>query len=221
MGRRCFMGEILTTGELLGQTATSLRRLVVAYAAAAAVGTVLGFALGQWRLMDRAFGPLINAVRAISGIAWIPIAVVWFGVGEELPVFIIFYGAVFPFVLNAQLAITSIDRRLVTAAQTLGASRRRIVLTIVLPAAVPYLLTGARVALGLAWMSIIAAELLGAPNGLGFSIQYARMIQQTPKMLAWILWIGVLGYVLDAAMRGFVRWLAPWSHADRVAADGP
>jgi ABC-type nitrate/sulfonate/bicarbonate transport system permease component len=212
--------EILTTGELFGQTATSLRRLAVAYAAAAAIGTALGFALGQWRLLDRAFGPLVNAIRAISGIAWIPIAVVWFGVGEELPVFIIFYGAVFPFVLNAQLALTSIDRRLVTAAQTLGANRRRIWLTIVLPAAVPYLLTGARVGLGLAWMSIIAAELLGAPSGLGFSIQYARMIQQTPKMLAWILWIGVLGYALDAAMRAFFRWLAPWSVADRLTAEG-
>src|SRR5262249_21941347 len=144
-------------------------------------------------------------------------AVVWFGVSEALPVFIIFYGAVFPFVLNAQLALNSVDRRLVTAAQVLGASPRRIALTVELPAAIPYLLSGAPIALGLAWMSIVAAELLGAPNGLGFSIQYARMIQQTPKMLAWIIWIGALGYMLDAAMRWIVLRLAPWSAADRLA----
>jgi len=210
--------ELVVTGQLVEETLVSLRRLAIAYVAAALAGTALGLAMGQWLVVDRAVGPIVNAVRAVSGIAWIPMAVVWFGVSEALPVFIIFYGAVFPFVLNAQLALTSIDRRLVVAARTLGAGRVRIAFTIVLPAAVPYLLAGARVALGLAWMSIVAAELLGAPNGLGFSIQYARLIQQTPKMLAWILWIGAVGYALDAAMRAAVRWLAPWSGADRLEA---
>jgi ABC-type nitrate/sulfonate/bicarbonate transport system permease component len=209
--------DLLVGGQLLDETLVSLRRLAIAYGLAAVAGTALGLAMARWWVVDRAAGPIVNAVRAISGIAWIPLAVVWFGVSEALPVFIIFYGAVFPFVLNAQLALNSIDRRLVTAAETLGAGRRRIWLTIVLPASVPYLLSGARIALGLAWMSIVAAELLGAPNGLGFSIQYARMIQQTPKMLAWILWIGAVGYALDWAMRWVVQRLAPWSAADRLA----
>jgi ABC-type nitrate/sulfonate/bicarbonate transport system permease component len=209
--------DLLSGGELLSETLVSLRRLAIAYGLAAVSGTALGLAMARWWPVDRALGPVVNSVRAISGIAWIPLAVVWFGVSEALPVFIIFYGAVFPFVLNAQLAFTSVDRRLVTAAQVLGAGPRRIAVRIVLPAAVPYLLSGARIALGLAWMSIVAAELLGAPNGLGFSIQYARMIQQTAKMLAWILWIGAVGYALDAAMRWAVQRLAPWSSADRLA----
>jgi len=91
---------------------------------------------------------------------------------------------------------------------------------VILPATLPYLLTGARVGLGLAWMSIIAAELLGAPTGLGFSIQYARLLQQTPAMLAWILWVGAVGFALDAGMRAAVRRLAPWVSAGRLAA-GP
>ncbi len=209
--------SLATDGELARQTLVSLRRLAAAYVLAAVIGIPLGFAMGRWRPVDRAAGPIVNAVRAISGIAWIPLAVVWFGVSEALPVFIICYGALFPFVLNAQSAMANRDVRLSTVAQTLGAGRLRIALTIVLPAALPYLLTGARIALGLAWMSIIAAELLGAPSGLGFSIEYSRVLQQTPRMLAWILWVGAAGYLLDAAVRALFAWLAPWSAAGRLA----
>jgi ABC-type nitrate/sulfonate/bicarbonate transport system permease component len=208
--------DLLVSGDLVAESLVSLRRLGFAYVLAAGVGISLGLAMARWRAVDFAIGPIVNSVRAISGIAWIPIAVVWFGVGEELPIFIIFYGAVFPFILNAQAGLRNIDDRLITVARSLGARPLRITLLIVLPAALPYLLTGARIALGLAWMSIIAAELLGAPSGLGFSIQYARMIQQTPKMLAWILWVGALGYFLDAAMRSAVAALAPWSTAGRI-----
>jgi ABC-type nitrate/sulfonate/bicarbonate transport system permease component len=211
---------LLASGRLLDETWVSLRRLAVAYAAAALVGVALGMAMGRWRAVDRVASPLVNSVRAVSGIAWIPIAVVWFGVSEWLPVFIIFYGAVFPFVLNAQAGIASVDARLVHVARSLGAGPRRIALRVILPATLPYLLTGARVGLGLAWMSIIAAELLGAPTGLGFSIQYARLLQQTPAMLAWILWVGAVGFALDAGMRAAVRRLAPWVSAGRLAA-GP
>jgi ABC-type nitrate/sulfonate/bicarbonate transport system permease component len=207
---------LLVSNRLAAETLVSLGRLAIAYTAAAVVGVALGAAMGTWPSVDRVVSPLVNSVRSVSGIAWIPIAVVWFGVSEVLPVFIIFYGAVFPFVLNAQLGVRSVDRRLVHAARSLGASGGRVALRVVLPATVPYLLTGARVALGLAWMSIIAAELLGAPTGLGFSIQYARMLQQTPRMLAWILWVGAVGYALDAAMRVGVRWLAPWASAGRL-----
>jgi ABC-type nitrate/sulfonate/bicarbonate transport system permease component len=212
--------ELFVSGRLFDETGVSLRRLGLAYGAAAVVGVALGMAMGHWRTVDRAASPLVNSVRAVSGIAWIPIAVVWFGVSEALPVFIIFYGALFPFVLNAQAGVASVDARLIHVARSLGAGRRRIALQVVLPATVPYLLTGARVALGLAWMSIIAAELLGAPTGLGFSIQYARMLQQTPRMLAWILWVGVVGFVLDALVRAAVRWLAPWAGAGRLAGAG-
>jgi ABC-type nitrate/sulfonate/bicarbonate transport system permease component len=211
---------LLIDGELVRQTLVSLRRLAIAYILAAALGIPLGFAMGRWRPVDRAFGPIINAIRGISGIAWIPLAVVWFGVSETLPVFIICYGALFPFVLNAQAAMTSLDAKLLTVARTLGAGPVRIAATIVLPASLPYLLTGARIALGLAWMSIIAAELLGAPSGLGFSIEYSRMLQQTPRMLAWILWIGVAGAMLDAVVRALFAWLAPWSAGGRLDGGG-
>jgi ABC-type nitrate/sulfonate/bicarbonate transport system permease component len=208
--------SLATDGELVRQTLASLRRLALAYVLAAVIGIPLGFAMGRWQSVDRAAGPIVNAVRAISGIAWIPLAVVWFGVSEVLPVFIIAYGALFPFVLNAQAAMMNRDVRMATVARTLGAGPVRIALTIVLPAALPYLLTGARIALGLGWMSIIAAELLGAPSGLGFSIEYSRMLQQTPRMLAWILWVGAAGYLLDTAVRALFAWLAPWSAAGRL-----
>jgi ABC-type nitrate/sulfonate/bicarbonate transport system permease component len=211
--------DLLASGRLVAETWVSLRRLGLAYGAAAVAGVALGMAMGQWRPVERIASPLVNSIRAVSGIAWIPIAVVWFGVSEWLPIFIIFYGAVFPFVLNAQAGIASVDARLIHVARSLGASRQRIALQVILPATVPYLLTGARVALGVAWMSIIAAELLGAPTGLGFSIQYARMLQQTPKMLAWILWVGVVGFVLDAGMRAVVRRLAPWAGAGRLTGE--
>lgn len=207
--------HLLTSGALVRESLISLRRLLVAYVLAAIIGVTIGFAMARWRVADHGLSPLVNGFRSLSGIAWIPIGIYWFGVGETLPIFIIFYGAVFPFILNAQLGVRSLKPGWIDAARTLGASERRIVMRVILPATVPYLLAGARIALGLAWMSIIAAELLGSPSGVGFSIQYARSLQQTATMLAWIFWVGALGYALDAAMNLVVARLAPWASAGR------
>ncbi len=207
---------LLTSGSLWRETSVSFQRLVIGYCAGAVVGSTVGVVMGRWKLAEDLGEPVVESVRAIPGIAWIPIALLWFGVGNLLPIFIIFYGAVFPFILNAQKGIMSVDRRLVLAAINLGASKWQIIRDILLPSSVPYLLAGARVGLGLAWMSIIAAELLAAPSGLGFSIENSRYLQQTPAMLAWVLWVGIIGYALDIVVRIMFRRLAPWAFATRL-----
>lgn len=208
--------NLLVSGRLWSETQVSLVRLGIGYGLAAVAGIAVGLAMGRWRPVEDMADPIMSIGRSISGIAWIPILLMWFGVGQTLAIAIIFYGAVFPFILNAQRGMSSIDARLLYAARGLGAGRLRTLLEVILPATLPYLLTGARVGLGVAWMSIIAAELLGAPNGLGFSIEYALQLDFTSQMMAWILWVGVVGFVLDVALRVIVDRSAPWAFREKV-----
>lgn len=210
---------LLTSGRLWSETQISLQRLAIGYGLAAVAGTIAGLAMGRWKRVGEMADPLVNIGRSISGIAWIPILLLLFGVGETLAVAVIFYGAVFPFVLNVQKGMGSIDERHLHAARSLGAGRIRTTVEVLLPALLPYVFTGARVGLGVAWMSIIAAELLGAPSGLGFSILYSLQISLPSQMLAWVLWVGVIGFLLDRLLRVVFARSAPWVFAKRVGAE--
>jgi ABC-type nitrate/sulfonate/bicarbonate transport system permease component len=202
--------QLALDGELAEQALISLQRLAVSFGLAAAIGIPVGLAMGFSRLVHDLVDPLVELLRPISGIAWIPLGMFILGVGEELPVAIMFYGALFPFLINTIAGVRSTDRRLVQAAQTLGVGRGTILRHVVLPAALPNILVGARLAAGAAWMSMVAAELIGAPSGLGFAIEWYRELLMTPKMLSFVFLVGLLGYLVDRLLRGAQRRLTPW-----------
>ena len=154
---------------------------------------------------------LVEILRPISGIAWIPLALFIFGIGNELPIFIITYVALFPFLLNTMAGVRATDRTLVRAARTMGVDQRTIVRHVMIPSALPQILTGARIAGGAAWMSLVAAELIGAPSGLGFAIEWYRQLLMTPKVIAVIVVISLLGYLTDRGLRWLQQRLTPWS----------
>src|SRR5207244_2600124 len=141
---------------------------LIAFLFAAAGGLAIGVAIAVFRPLDRALSPIIDALRSIAPIAWIPMAVLWFGITGNAAIFIVAYAAVFPIILNTSTAIRRLDRRLVDAAQTLGAGPAMLLFQVILRGALPTIVVGARIAMGFAWASIIAAELaMGIKLGEG------------------------------------------------------
>jgi ABC-type nitrate/sulfonate/bicarbonate transport system permease component len=197
-------------GELLENALVSLRRLAISFFAAGAIGIPLGLLMGMSRAANDLLDPVVEMLRPISGIAWVPLGMFLLGVGDTLPIAIMFYGALFPFVVNSHAGVRAVDPRLIQVARTLGVGPAAIWRHIVLPGALPNILVGARLAAGAAWMSMVAAELIGAPSGLGFAIEWYRELLATPKVFAVIFVVGLLGYLVDRALRALQRTLTPW-----------
>jgi ABC-type nitrate/sulfonate/bicarbonate transport system permease component len=205
------VADLTASGELLRTAGSSLVRLGIAYGIAVAICVPVGVVMGTSRMIRDLIDPVVELLRPISGIAWIPLALIIFGVGSPLVVFIIIYGAAFPLILNTVAGVRDVDPQLIAAARTFGLSRLTRLWQVTLPAALPTILVGCRIAMGTAWMSLIAAELVGAPTGLGFAVEWYRELLMTPKMIASVLAIGVLGYTSDVLLRLLTRRVTPWA----------
>ena len=203
--------DLLASGEILQHAMISTTRLLIALLTAIALAVPLGFWMGLSRTADSYIDPLVELLRPISGIAWLPLGLFIFGVGDTLPVFIMVYVAFFPILLNTVAGVRQVDRKLVAAANTMGVSRRGLLLHVLVPAALPTVMVGIRLAFAASWAAIVAAELIGAPSGLGFAIEWYRQLLMTPKVFAFIMVIGVVGYLCDVGLRALQRWLTPWS----------
>jgi ABC-type nitrate/sulfonate/bicarbonate transport system permease component len=207
--------ELSRSGEMATHAFASLSRLLVGYLAALVAGICLGTLIGLNRRSERLIDPLLELIRPISAIAWIPLGLYIFGIGDTLPVFIIAYAAFFPILLNTVSGVKGADRVLIRAALTMGVRWPSIILHVILPGSLPRILTGIRLGATSAVLALIAAELVGAPAGLGFAIQWFGGILDTPSMLAFIVVVSALGLVLDGLLRSLQRILTPWDSAVR------
>ena len=203
--------DLARDGELFHHAGISLARMLGSLALAAALAVPLGFAMGLSRTLDRVVDPTVELLRPISGIAWIPLALFMFGIGNALPVFIMTYAAFFPILLGTIAGVRATDRRLVDAARTMGVPMARIVTRVVAPAALPSLMVAIRLGVAAGWTAVVAAELIGAPSGLGYAIEWYRGLLMTPQVMAFIATIGLLGYVTDRAARALSERWTPWA----------
>jgi ABC-type nitrate/sulfonate/bicarbonate transport system permease component len=201
--------------ELFEHAGVSLARMIVSIAIACALAIPLGLAMGMHRRFERIVDPTLEMLRPISGIAWIPLALFIFGIGNALPIFIMTYAAFFPILLGTVAAVRGVDRRLVDAARTMGVPQRTIVTRVIVPAALPGLLVALRLGIALSWTAVVAAELIGAPSGLGYAVEWYRELLMTPQVMSFIAMIGVIGYACDAGVRWLSRRLTPWASARR------
>jgi len=208
--------ELAIDLELFQNAAISLGRMVLSLALAAALAMPLGFAMGMSRLAEDLVDPIVEGLRPISGIAWIPLALFIFGIGNTLPIFIMTYAAFFPILLGTVAGVHSVDRRLVNAARTMGVGQSTIIARVLIPASLPPLLVAVRLGAASAWTAVVAAELMGAPSGLGYAIEWYRGLLMTPKVMAYIATIGVLGFACDALLRKLNRTLTPWMPEGRA-----
>jgi len=208
--------KLLISGKVSEAIAISSQRLLIAYGMAGIIGIPLGVAIGLSRWVAALFDWVIELLRPISGIAWIPVLLIIFGISNMLPISIIFIASIFPFILNTASGVRNVDSKLVNAGKVLGASQLRIIRTIMLPAAVPDILTGARVAASNSWMAVIVAELIGAPDGLGYSIGFAQELGKASLVLAWVVYVGIFGYFLDLVLQVVQTGLTPWMKGLKV-----
>jgi len=207
-------------GSLLTATMGSLFRVLVGFALGGALGIPLGLLMGSFRPVDRAMSPIVDSLRSIAPIAWIPMALLWLGIEGNAALFIVAYAAFFPFVVNTTQAVRLIDRKLVSAALSLGASHALMLRAVFLPGSLPAILTGARIALGFAWGAIIAAELAmgikvteGGSGAVGLgqlmvSTLYIR--RDVNALVLYMIVIGLVSLLIDLLMRELQRSLTPW-----------
>ncbi len=202
---------LLLSGTLVADIAISMFRLLSGYFLGAAAGIVLGVMTGRSALLGDLLDPLIQALRPISPIALLPLAMVYLGIGEIEKIVLIAYSTFFPVAINTYFGVRGVDPVVVMAAKTLGATRRRDMLReIILPAALPHIFSGLRVSLGISFIVIIAAEMVASHSGLGFRILDAERIFELDVVYVGIVVISLLGLFFDAIFMRVRRRLLPW-----------
>jgi sulfonate transport system permease protein len=205
--------DLLKSGAMPRHNGISILRVLEGFGRAAVLGLILGIAIGLSRTLDRLTDLIIQVVKPIPPIAWIPLAILWFGIGETSKVYIIFLGAFFPVIINTIDGIRQTDHKLVEVARLLAVPRARFVRQVVIPGALPAIMTGLRVGLMVAWMCVVAAELIAAGSGVGYLIMDARQLSQSDVVLVGMITIGVIGKVMDSVIRRVERRLIGWKSA--------
>jgi ABC-type nitrate/sulfonate/bicarbonate transport system permease component len=210
--------KMAASGELLKHITASLSRVVWGFSIAATLGIVVGTALGRSRLLEHLIEPMLEMLRPIPPLAFLPMMVLWFGIGEASKVAFIAYAAFFPIFTTTIEGIKYVDPVLIRAASSLGASERQIFWHVVLPAATPNIITGMRLAFGLSFFVIVAAEFIAADSGLGFLINDARTFFLVSNMLLGAAVIGIIGVLANVLLRKLEGRLLRWRQETRSEA---
>ncbi|MGU3413112.1 taurine ABC transporter permease TauC [Enterobacteriaceae bacterium C34A] len=190
--------------------AASLTRILIALVAATLIGIPVGIAMGLSPTVRGIFDPLIELYRPIPPLAYLPLMVIWFGIGETSKILLIYLAIFAPVAMSALAGVKSVQQVRLRAAQSLGASRAQILWFVILPGALPEILTGLRIGLGVGWSTLVAAELIAATRGLGFMVQSAGEFLATDVVLAGIAVIAIIAFVLELGLRALQRRLTPW-----------
>jgi NitT/TauT family transport system permease protein len=199
--------ELLQDGTLVESSLASLQRILIGWSLGIIVGAPLGIIMGRIKAVRNLLDPYIEFFRFIPPIAFVTLAIAWFGIGETSKIVLIFYTSVFIVVINTIAGVLAIDENKLLAAQSLGAGRRQMLFSVVLPAAVPHIITGARLAMGNSFLTIVSAEMVAAQSGIGSLIWQSRNYGRIDWIIVGILTLGVLGYVCDLIIRAVSRRL--------------
>lgn len=208
-------GKMLFEDNLLLDVWSSCYRVMLGFLLAAAVGVPIGIAMGTFHSMEKLFSPIVGTVRYMPVAAFVPLIIVWAGLGEPTRVIIIFLGIVFYNAIMVADAVNFIPNELFSVAYTLGANRFDVLSRVVLPGIVPGVLDTLRVNIAGAWNFLVISELVAADNGLGFRVVQSQRFLQTDRVLFAIAVIGLIGLLTDFAFKLLSRWLTPWAENSR------
>lgn len=198
------------SGTLMGNLTASCIRVFCGFGIAAFFGLVLGFLTGRIGLIKRFLEPTVNLIRAVPGIGWLPIAMVWFGVGEKTTVFLIALAAFFPIYINAAHGATEVPLLLIRAGRMLGANKIELCKSVILPSAIPSVVVGLRLGLGVSWAYLVLGELTGVSKGLGAVMMDSRMLGQIELIPVTMVCIAVLGKLTDMLLLYFYGMIYPY-----------
>jgi NitT/TauT family transport system permease protein len=204
--------ELVEDGSLWEHIGASLMRVGMGFSLAILVAVPLGLWMGRVEGAFRTLNPVFQILRPISPIAWIPVAILWFGVGNASPVFLIFIASVFPLIVQTAAGVHTIEKRYLRAAENFGVSRSKLFRQVIIPAVLPEIIVGMRISLGVAWLVVVAAEMIALRSGLGYLIIDSRNAgNRYDLVIAGMIIIGLIGLALDGIMRlleklKVVRW---------------
>ncbi len=207
--------QLIRDGSLWRHIGASLMRVATGFGLAVCVAVPLGLWMGWVPRAYQTLNPLFQILRPISPIAWIPIAILWFGVGNAAPIYLIFISSVFPMIVQTVVGVHTIEKRYLRAAENFGVPHRTLFLRVVIPAVLPQILVGMRIGLGVAWLVVVAAEMIALHSGLGYMIMDSRNAgNRYDLVVAGMVIIGLIGLSLDGFMRMLesVRWVR-WRYA--------
>ena len=188
----------------------SLYRILMGFGLGCLVGIPLGFAMGLSRIMRGMFDPIVEFFRPIPPLAFIPLVIIWSGIGERSKILLLFLAALWIMAIAARAGVSSVKLSKIHAAYTLGVNRRQLLFRVILPNALPEIFTGMRVAMGVCWGTVVAAELVAAESGVGFMIMVASTFLSTDIVVMGVIIIGIVGYGIDILMRKLEARLIPW-----------
>lgn len=202
--------EMLADGDLVEDIKASLSRVAIGFAIAASLGVSLGVLTGVAGRAGEPVRSVLELLRPIPPIAWVPLSILWFGLGDQAAWFIVFVGAFFPIYIQVSLAVARCPPQWLELAESLKTPPLLMLLKVRLPAAAPQIAAALRTGLGLAWTSVIAAELVGAQSGLGYRIQMHRLVLETEGVIVGMACIGILGFAISAAAAWLEERVIPW-----------
>lgn len=202
--------NMLWSMELLVNLYVSLKRIVAGFAIAVVLSVAIGMLMARIRAVELLLDPLVELIRPVSPLAILPLAILWFGIGEASKIFLVALACSFPIILNTYAGVRAIDVNYIRAARSLGASNGEILRRIVLPGCLPQTFTGIRIAWGIALIVIIAAEMIGGQSGIGYMILDAQQTFRVERVFAGIIAIGVLGVLTDLGFRYIRGHVLPW-----------
>lgn len=204
--------ELISRNELFSHVAISTQRVLLGFLAGAALGVSLGALVGLSKFAEVLLGPTIGALRAVPSLAWVPLLILWMKIGEDSKVTLIVIGAFFPVFTTVSLALRHVDKNLVEAARAFGLKGLKLLTTVQLPAVVPAIFSGLRLALAQAWLFLVAAELIASSMGLGFLLTDSQNNGRTDRLLLAIVLLAVLGKATDALLGLAQKWaVRRWS----------
>ncbi len=204
------MVDPLAGKTLLGHLEASLQRVLIGFAIGVVIGVPLGLLMGLNRYINSAVKPIFDLLKPMPPIAWISLAILWFGIGEASKVFIIVIGAIVPCVINAYNGIRLVDPELYDAIRMLGANRRQEALEVTFPAAFPAIFAGIQISLSVAWTCVLAAELVGARDGMGYLIILGMNLSRPSQIIGGMVVIALTAWALAISVSWAERWVCPW-----------
>ena len=206
---QCFLA-LIEDGSLSKNLIISSKRVLTGYAISSVLALILGIWIGLSPRFKQMTDLIIQILKPIPPISWIPLVILWFGIGESSKVFLIFIGGFFTILVNVVDGIRRIDVKLIELANAMVIPRMKYILQIVIPYAAPNIFTGLRVGLGQSWMCVVAAELVASSTGLGYMIMYARQFGQTDVVIVGMLMIGIIGKLMDSILMAIEKSVIRW-----------
>lgn len=198
------------SGEWLESALSSGYRVMIGYLLAVVVGLILGVAIGWFRVVEKLLEPTFEILRPTPPVSWIPVAIIWFGIADKPAIFLIFLGSLFPVMVNTVQGVKGTSKDLIRAASMMGASPWHIIRYVVLPAALPSMFSGFRIAMGTAWALSVTAEMIAVKSGLGYVLWDSYYFLRFDLVFAGMVSIGILGFLMDYLLRKIMKGLLHW-----------